>query len=253
MSTTHTEPARHALISGGTRGIGLAIARQLARKGYNLSLMYRRQRTAAHKAQQELSAFGVQVHLFKGDTAQADQVEAFCQEAVQQLGPIDCLVANAASGSLKPLMQQNTQSWDWTMRTNHLGVFLLIKHAQPRMTSPGSMIVLSSLGSRFAIPDYGFVGASKAAIEAMVRQAAYELGPFGIRVNAVCAGAVDTEALQHFPDGSKVLAASHKHSFQPLLVENVADVVVWLSGSDSLAIQGQTIVADCGHSLGLPS
>ena len=141
------------------------------------------------------------------------------------------------------------------MNINVLGSFLVLKAAKPYLTATSTVVALSSLGSQFAIPNYGFVGSSKAALESMVRQAAYELGPKGIRVNGICAGALDTEALNFFPNGEAVLNASRVHSRTQnfLTVEDVAASCFWLTQPDSQGIQGQTIIVDCGHSLGLSS
>ena len=95
--------------------------------------------------------------------------------------------------------------WRWCMETNALAVNLLAQRAVPLMNDGGRIIAMSSLGASRAMPDYGFIGASKAALEALVRALAQELGPRGIRVNTVSAGVVDTDALAHFPNRDELL------------------------------------------------
>ena len=118
------------------------------------------------------------------------------------------------------------------------------------MTS-GRIVALSSLGAARAIPHYGFIGASKAALEALVRTLAQELGPRGIRVNAVSAGVVETDALQYFPNREQVLDEFLRRNpaQQRLTPENVADAVYLLCLPESEMISGQTIVVDGGYSI----
>ena len=96
--------------------------------------------------------------------------------------------------------------WRWCMETNALALNLLAQRALPLMPAGGRIIALSSLGASRAMPGYGFIGASKAALEALARALAQELGPRGIRVNIVSAGVVDTDALAYFPNRDELLA-----------------------------------------------
>ena len=106
---------------------------------------------------------------------------------------------------LKPVLDMGLKHWRWCMETNALAVNLLAQRAVPLMKDGGRIIAMSSLGASRAMPDYGFIGASKAALEALVRALAQELGPRGIRVNTVSAGVVDTDALTYFPNRDELL------------------------------------------------
>ena len=107
---------------------------------------------------------------------------------------------------LKPTVEMTLKHWRWCMETNALALNLLTQRALPLMTDGGRVIAMSSLGAQRAMPGYGFIGASKAALESLARALAQELGPRGIRVNVVSAGVVDTDALAYFPNREELLA-----------------------------------------------
>jgi len=118
----------------------------------------------------------------------------------------------------------------------------------PMMKEGGRIIAMSSLGSQRAMPDYGFIGASKAALEALVRALAQELGPRGIRVNTVSAGVVDTDALAHFPNREALIAnfAQRTPAGPVLRPEDVANAVYLLCLPEASMINGHTLVVDGG-------
>ena len=120
--------------------------------------------------------------------------------------------------------------WRWCLETNALALTLLAQRAVPMMPAGGRIIAISSLGAARAMPGYGFIGASKAALESLVRTLAQELGPRGIRVNTVSAGVVDTDALRHFPNREELLATlrSARPLGPTLTPEDVAGAVYLL-------------------------
>ncbi len=245
-----------ALITGGTRGIGLQTARLLVQQGYDVSLLFLRQKKAATASQQELQQLGADVLIHKGNVAKQEDVCAWIKATRTHFDnkSFRVVILNAASGSLKPLQDLDPKAWAWTMEINHLGPVLVLQQCKPFMDHNSTVVALSSLGSTHAIPDYSFVGSSKAALEALVRQAAWEWGKEGIRINAVSGGAVPTGALNFFPKKEEILAASKQFaaSTEAVSIDQIAKVVVWLCSKDSQGIQGQTIVVDAGYSLGLP-
>jgi enoyl-[acyl-carrier protein] reductase III len=161
---------------------------------------------------------------------------------------VDIVVSNAASGVLKPVMDMGLKHFRWCMETNALAVNLLAQQAVPMMKDGGRIIAMSSLGSQRAMPDYGFIGASKAALEALVRALAQELGPRGIRVNTVSAGVVDTDALAHFPHLEALIAnfAQRTPAGPVLRPEDVANAVYLLCLPEASMINGHTLVVDGG-------
>jgi len=160
-------------------------------------------------------------------------------------------VSNAASGVLKPALEMTTKHWRWCMETNALALNHLVSKGRSLMPAGGRVIALSSLGAHRAIPNYAFIGASKAALEALVRSLSLELAPFGISVNTISAGVVDTDALKHFPNREYLLDEYQSHSLagKPLMPEDVANAVYLLCLPEASRIMGQTIFVDDGYAV----
>jgi enoyl-[acyl-carrier protein] reductase III len=159
-------------------------------------------------------------------------------------------VSNAASGVLKPLADIDARGWSWTMDINARAFMFGAQRAAALMPNGGSMVALTSAGSTRVLPGYGAVGASKAALEALVRYLAVELAP-SIRVNAVSPGVVDTDALTHFPNGAEIIAeaASRTPAGRLATPEDVAEVVSFLCSPGAEMIRGHTLVIDGGAGL----
>jgi enoyl-[acyl-carrier protein] reductase III len=141
--------------------------------------------------------------------------------------------------------------WRWCMETNALALNLLAQRAVPMMPAGGRILAMSSLGSLRALPNYGFIGASKAALEALVRSLAQELGPRGIRVNAVSAGVVDTDALAYFPNREELLESFRARTpAGPVLTpQDVAGAVYLLCLPEAKMINGHTLFVDGGFAI----
>jgi enoyl-[acyl-carrier protein] reductase III len=237
------------LVTGGTRGIGKATALRFASLGASrIALGYMRGDSAAEETASELRELGVEVVLVRGNVAShrvADEVAA--------LGRFDVLVHAAATGVIRPALETTDKHWEWTLAANARALLSLARAAAPSMP-PGSAIVgLSSLGATRVLEDYALVGASKAAMEALVRYLAVELAPQGIAVNAVSAGVVETGALDHFPRKEDMLALGRRNPVGRLVTpEDVASCVTFLCSPEAAMIRGQTIVVDGGGSLIFP-
>jgi enoyl-[acyl-carrier protein] reductase III len=164
---------------------------------------------------------------------------------------LDILVSNAASGVLKPVMQMNRKHFRWCLETHALALVLLCQEAIKLMIEGGSIKALSSFGASRAIPDYGFIGASKAAQESLVRSPAQELGQQGIRINTVSAGEVDTSALSHFQNREELLEAFRLRNptGKSLVPEYVANVIDLLSMPGAGMINGQILVVEGGYAI----
>ena len=243
-----------ALVTGGSRGIGKAIAHKLADQGYDLVINYLRNRTAAKEAAAELEAKGVRVHLIKTNIGDVAKIKEMFQEIDQVFGRLDILVNNAASGVLRPLMELEESHWDWTMEINSKALLFCAQEAAKLMkkTGQGGKIVsLSSLGSIRVIDNYTAVGVSKAALEALTRYLAVELAPHQIVVNAVSGGVVDTAALTHFPNREELLQSSAARTPAGRIVEeeDLAKAVMFLLSEEAFMIRGQTLIVDGGLSL----
>ena len=177
-----------------------------------------------------------------------DSVDDMFAELGKHFDRLDILVSNAASGVLKPALEMTLKHWRWCLETNALALNLLAQRAVPLMRAGASIIAMSSLGASRAMPDYGFIGASKAALESLVRTLAQELGPRRIRVNAVSAGVVDTDALRYFPNREELLAnfARRTPAGPVLTPQDVAGAVYLLCLPEAAMITGHTLVVDGG-------
>jgi enoyl-[acyl-carrier protein] reductase III len=241
-----------ALITGGTRGIGKAIAKRFASEGYHLVLNYMRKKSDAEQTKAEIEEqYGVKVLLVKANVKELDQIQLLFKEAKEQLGRLDVFINNAASGVLRPLMEIEESHWDWTQDINAKAYLFAAQEAAKLMEEGGAIVALSSLGSIRALPNYVAVGVSKAAVEALTRYLAVELAPKGIVVNAVSGGAVDTDALKHFPNREELLqeAASRNPAGRIVEPEDLAETVYFLCTPAASMIRGQTIIVDGGISL----
>ena len=240
-----------ALVTGAARGIGRAIAHKLAVAGADVAVNYYNSHDEAEGLCAELRALGRRAHPIQGSVGVPDSVDEMFAAFREHFDHVDIVVSNAASGVLKPVMEMGLKHWRWCMETNALAVDLLAQRAVPMMRNGGRIIALSSLGAQRAMPGYGFIGASKAALEALVRSLAQELGPRGIRINTVSAGVVDTDALAYFPNRDELLAnfAQRTPAGPVLRPEDVANAVYLLCLPEAAMINGHTLVVDGGFSI----
>lgn len=240
-------PGRRVFVTGGSRGIGKAIALRLAREGAStVAIGYFRSDAAAEETADELRALGAEPILVRGNVT-SSRVE----EQVAALGPLDVLVHNAATGVIRPALETEDKHWDWTLAANARALLSLARATVPAMEEGGAILAISSLGAQRVLPNYVLVGTSKAALESVVRYLAVDLAPRGIRVNCVSAGVVDTEALDWFPNKEQMLASVKRTPAGRLVEpEDVAAVVSFLCSPDAAMICGQTLVVDGGYSLG---
>ncbi|MEA2624088.1 MAG: enoyl-[acyl-carrier protein] reductase [Candidatus Binatota bacterium] len=240
-----------ALVTGASRGIGRAIARKLAASGADVAINYFSSHEQADAACEEVRAFGRRSVAVQANVASPESMDELFVELARHFGRLDVVISNAASGVLRPVAEMTLKHWRWCLETNAFALALLARRAAPMMIAGGRIVALSSLGAERALPDYGFVGASKAALESLVRTLAQELGGRGIRVNAVVPGVVDTDALRAFPAREALLAeyARRAPAGPSLSPEDVADAVYLLCLPEAERITGHTLVVDGGFSI----
>ena len=237
---------KSVFVTGGSRGIGRAIALRFAREGAaRVAIGYLRSDAAAEETAAELRALGAEPVLVRGNVT-SDRVV----EQVAELGPLDVLVHNAATGVIRAALETEDKHWDWTHSANARALLSLTRAAAPQMPAGSSIVAISSLGSSRVLENYVLVGTSKAALESLVRYLAVELGPHGIRVNAVSGGVVETGALEHFPNREVMLKMGARNAAGRIVTpDDIAGTVAFLCGPDAEMIRGQIIVVDGGFSL----
>jgi len=242
---------RVALVTGAARGIGRAVALKLASAGCDVVANYYNSHDEAEAVCAEVRDMGRRAVAVKASVGLPESVDELFVELKKHFDHVDIVVSNAASGVLRPTMEMTLKHWRWCMETNAFALNLLAQRAVPLMPSGGRIVAMSSLGALRAMPHYGFIGASKAALESLVRSLAQELGPRGIRVNAVSAGVVDTDALQHFPNREELLASfAHRTPAGPVLTpQDVAGAVYLLCLPEAGMINGHTLFVDGGFAI----
>jgi len=244
---------RLALVTGGGRGIGRAIALKLASQGSDIIVNFFRHRESAEQTAKDIQALGVKAEAIRANVGEPAKIDEIFDMIGTKFGRLDILINNAASGVGRPAMDVDVKAWEWTMNINARACLLCAQRAAKLMEGRGGKIVsISSLGSPFVLPNYTIVGVSKAALEALTRYLAIELAPKDICVNAVAASAVETEALKfYFKEG----LVKDKHQVTPagrmVIPEDVANVVAFLCSEEAFMIRGQTVVVDGGTSVGL--
>ena len=238
---------RSVVVTGGTRGIGKAIALRLASDGASrIVLGYMRNDGAAESAAEEIRAAGAEPVLVRGNIASEKVITELASH-----GPYAVVVHNAATGVIEPALETEDRHWDWTMNANARALLSLARACAPDMESGSSIVAISSLGAQRVLENYVLVGTSKAALESVVRYLAVELGPRGIRVNAVSGGVVETEALDHFPNRGEMLRTGKMRTPAGRLAEpaDIAGAVAFLCSPDAQMVRGHTLVVDGGYSL----
>lgn len=240
-----------ALVTGSSRGLGKALAIALADQGYDIVVNYARSKTAALDTVKEVEARGRKALLVRANVGDVDKLRAMFQTIKEEFGRLDVFVSNAASGVLRPIMELEESHWDWTMNINAKAMLFGAQEAAKLMDKGGKIIGVSSLGSIRYLENYTTIGVSKAAVESITRYLAVEMAPMGISVNTVSGGALDTEALTHFPNREELLNDARVNTPAGRMVEidDMVKTALFLISDDADMIRGQTIIVDGGRSV----
>ena len=238
------------LVTGGSRGIGKAIALEFAARGANIAFNYIRSHKAAAQTQSEIEALGVRCLRVRAHLGDSEKIRELFAAVSAEFGRLDALVNNAASGVQRSASELEEKHWDWTLNVNAKAPWLCAVEASKLMPDGGSIVNITSQGSQKVLPYYFSVGTSKAALESLTRYLAVELAPQGISVNAVSGGYVETGALDHFPNRENMLEAGRSTpAGRMVTAEDIARVVAFLCTADAAMIRGQVIVVDGGYTL----
>lgn len=239
---------KNAIITGGVRGIGKAIALEFCMQGANVMLCYKSNDEAAVALQKELLEFGTKVEIMKADVANMDDAKAVVEKANATFGSIDILVNNAGITKDKLLMKMSAEDFSEVIDANLVGSFNFIRQVAPIMIKQrsGKIINMSSIVGVKGSAGQANYSASKAGVIGLTMSAAKELGKRGINVNAIAPGYIETDMTGVLADQYKeklIDSISLGRTGKP---EDIAGVVAFLAGDKASYITGQVIVVDGG-------
>lgn len=244
-----------AMISGSSRGIGRACALRLAEAGADVVLNYVTSKEAARQVAEQIQHMGRRVGVIKADISEQEDVRSALEFVESEFGQLDILVSNAANGGFRPLLRTTGRQFQVAMNTNALALVYLVQAALPLLEQSAGrakVVAISSHGSHLALPNYGLIGSSKAALESLVRHLTLEVGDRNVNVNCVKAGLVETDSTRRMPGANSFFLRRMNHSMvgeRVLRTDDVANAVLFLASPLSDMIQGETIVVDGGTAI----
>ena len=251
-----------ALILGGSRGLGLASAKKLAKHGMNICVVHRDRKSdldGIHKDFEEMSNAGVSFLSFNKDILKKDDKNDILTELSRLMGKegkIKCLLHSVAKGNLKPMVQEgsvelNTLDFEITIQAMAISLYDWFKSLfdEGLLANDCRVISFTSEGGRKAMKNYAAVSAAKASLEAITRNIALEFAAYGVRANCIQAGVTDTMSLRRIPGSDKIKEiAKLRNPFGRLTREgDVADVVYLLCKKEASWINGCILPVDGGE------
>jgi enoyl-[acyl-carrier protein] reductase III len=250
---THQVRAMSIFVSGGTKGIGLAIALRFAKPGVHVFLNFHGDTVAAAKALDQVNATGAIGHLIKADVGTPEGARAALAEVQRHCATLDQLVHCAVRVLAQPTLDVDPVAFTQAVNLNGTALLYLVQAARPLLARGSTVFFLSSRGGRMVVKNYAAVGAGKALAECLVRYLATELAPLGVRVNTVAPGMVDTDAL-HAVFGAETAqllehAAKSNPSGRAIRHDDYCNLIEYLASPAAEMIQGQVIFVNGGHNL----
>jgi len=245
---------RVAIVTGAGKGIGRGIALELAQEGADVTVNYAHSEAGAREIAQKIAAMGRRAIVAQADVTRVPEIEAMVEMTGRQFGRIDILVNNTGITERMKLLEMTEEFWDRTIDTNLKGVFFCMQAVAREMvtTGGGKVINLSSVNSRVSMEDLAPYAASKGGINALTMQAALELAPHRINVNAIAPGTIDVEKLADDPLYDREHRALQIAWGRVGFPDDIGRAVMFLASSDSDCITGQVLFVDGGLLARLP-
>ena len=231
-----------AIVTGASRGIGRAVAKRLAKDGFDVVVNYASNAKEAATVVEEIQSSGGRAMAIGGDVGNAAEVENLFAEALKAFGSVDVVVNNAGIMPLSPIGKSDAETFDKVIRTNLRGAFLVMAQAAQHVSPGGRIIAFSSSVVIRSVPTYGPYIASKAGVEGLVHVLANELRGRNITVNAVAPGPVGTELFLHGKSPEQIAELAKMAPLERLgEPEDIANVVSFLAGADGGWINSQVL------------
>jgi NAD(P)-dependent dehydrogenase (short-subunit alcohol dehydrogenase family) len=239
------------LITGGTKGIGLAVAHRFATSGRPIFLNYLRDDKAAHAAVAALCATGATAFAIRGDVSTPAGAKALIDQVSEEATELRLVVHCAVRVLIGPILNADPVAFADAITLNGTSLVFLIQAARPLLARGSSIVFLSSRGSRQVVPNYAAIGAGKALAEALVRYLVPELAPLGVRINCIAPGTLDTEAVRNLfgKDTDAFLAqeAAGNPSGRNIAHDDYVGLIEFLASPEAQMIQGQVIFINGGQ------
>jgi len=237
-----------AFVTGASRGIGRAIALELARGGARVLVVYRGRRDAAEAVVEEIQSLGSEAFAEQGDVAQSGEAERLVSLVLERFGSLDILVNNAGITRDNLLLRMKNEEWEEVLRTNLSGPFYLMRAAAKHMVRAryGRIVNIASVVGLVGNPGQANYAAAKAGLIGLTKSAAKELAGRGITVNAVAPGYIQTDMTEALPEAAKEALLHLIPTGRFGSPEDVARAVRFLVGADAAYITGHVLVVDGG-------
>ncbi|MGN1112601.1 MAG: elongation factor P 5-aminopentanone reductase [Acutalibacteraceae bacterium] len=240
--------AKSAIITGGSRGIGAAVALSLAKEGYNIAITYKERSDAAESVVQQAREHGVNAIAFKADVKGFDSAHEIADTVIREFGQIDVLVNNAAIASSSLFTDLSLEQWNEIINTNLTGCYNFCHAVLPHMIRrhSGSIINISSMWGQVGASCEVAYSAAKAGVIGLTKALAKEVGLSGIRVNAIAPGVIKTDMLNEYTEVDLNALRDETPLYRLGTPQDIADTAAFLAGDKASFITGQIIGVNGG-------